>query len=611
MSPNASSILSQSRSNLGVIFMTTSRKSVFLLAAAAALLAAQASPVIHSSTATAPKAEVGGLTAVLAEASWHSCRLIDSLEYRDESVSPSALSHDELFYRVALRNLLPVPRTFKISASANRSADSCRIVTLEPMSTATVTLPLAFAHENRTSGYHFTISEPNPPAASSNGENDEIINLSTHSARYEPHGADPNLLLSDGITRDSILPSFRNDFNTVELRRKAEDWPRDFRAYLPFDAVCLAKTVASSLSDDTRSALRAFELLGGKVMTMEDGALHPKDIESQAKSAMGQRIGDLDVSHYYYRYSSRSKFSDNVAKVPIQVGRSLPVGILIAFLALVAIVVMPATVWYCARKNRRLFLLAALPGSALALTIVVALVALAAYGTTPTVRVQAVTILDPESRLAVSRGQFAVFAPGQVSRNMSIPSDASFRLRGRQDGYLVVRCGETFRLEGEWIKPLSAAFFDFERAERRSERLEVKRGADGNISVANLLGLPIVGGQLQLDGQRYKIPPLAPGEETSVAGTPFAALSAKHLRSPAEELAAAFFGKSADYGRNWSKTLEIADGERTAMPDGTYIVRLTGSPFFPSPLAETKSYETAEAVVAGCVAPEGGKETAK
>ena len=224
---------------------------------------------------------------------------------------------------------------------------------------------------------------------------------------------------------------------------------------------------------------------------------------------------------------------------------------------------------------------------------------------------QTVTILDPESRLAVSRGQFAIFAPGQVTRKMSIPSDASFRLRGRDDDHLIMKCGETFRLDGDWVKPLSAAFFDFERAERRSERLDVKRGADGKISVANLLGSPIVGGQLQLDGQRYKIPPLEPGEETSVVGIPFAALSAKHLRSSAEELAAAFFGKSAEYGRGWSKTQEIAGGEKTAMPDGTYIVRLAGSPFFPSPLAETKSYETAEAVVAGCVAPEGGKEATK
>ena len=588
-------------------------KPILLFVAAAALAAAQAKPSIHTSGMPAP-AKVGGLTAVLTEANWQSCRLIDSLEYRDESVSPSALSHDELFYRVSLRNLMSVPRTFKVSASAARSSDSYRTVTIEPMSAVTVTLPLAFAHENRASGYHFSISEPKPPATTSQFRGIEHISLSSHAANYETSGADPNLLLSDGITRDSILPSFKYDFNTVELRRKPDDWPRDFRAYLPFDSVCLAKNVASSLSDETRAALRAYELLGGEVMTMEDGARHPKDIEARAKAAMGRRHGDLEVSYSYYRNSSNSNFSDNVAKVPIQVGRSLPVGILIAFLALVAIVVMPITVWYCAKKNRRLFLLAALPGSALALTIVVTIVALVAYGTTPTVRVQAVTILDPESHFAVSRGQFAIFAPGQVTRKMSIPSDASFRLRGRayrDYDHLIVKCGETFRLDGDWVKPLSAAFFDFERAERRSERLDVKRGADGKISVANLLGSPIVGGQLQLDGQRYKIPPLEPGAETPVVGIPFAALSAKHLRSSAEELATAFFGKSAEYGRSWSKTQEIAKGERTAMPDGTYIVRLAGSPFFPSPLAETKSYETAEAVVAGCVAPEGGKEAAK
>ena len=590
--------------------MTTYRKPILLFAVAVALSAAQAKPSIHTSGMPAPE-KVGGLTAVLTEANWQSCLRIDSLEYRDESVSPSALSHDEPFYRVSLRNLMSVPRTFKVSASANRSSDSYRIVTIEPMSAATVTLPLAFTSENRSTGYYFSIHEQNPPATSSQAKDVEIINLSNLAVNYESNGADPNLLLSDGITRDSILPSFKHEFNTVELRRKPDDWPRDFRAYLPFDSVCLAKNIASLLSDETRAALRAYELLGGEVMTMEDGARHPKDIEARAKSAMGRRVGDLDISYSYYRNNSNSKFSDNVAKVPIQVGQSLPVGILIAFLALVALVVMPVTVWYCARKNRRLFLLAALPGSALALTVVVALVALVAYGTTPTVRVQTVTIFDPESRFAVSRGQFAIFAPGQVTKEMSIPSDASFRLRGRNDDYLIVKCGETFRLDGDWVKPLSAAFFDFERAERRSERLDVRRGADGKISVANLLGSPIVGGQLQLDGQRYKIPPLEPGEETSVVGIPFATLSAKHLMSSAEELAAAFFGKSAEYGRSWSKTLEIAGGEKTAMPDGTYVVRLAGSPFFPSPLAETKSYETAEAVVAGCVAPEGGKEAAK
>ena len=84
--------------------MTTHRKSVLLFAVAAALSAAQAKPSIHTSGMPAPE-KVGGLTAVLTEANWQSCLRIDSLEYRDESVSPSALSHDELFYRVSLRNL--------------------------------------------------------------------------------------------------------------------------------------------------------------------------------------------------------------------------------------------------------------------------------------------------------------------------------------------------------------------------------------------------------------------------------------------------------------------------------------------------------------------------
>ena len=601
--------------------MTIYKKAILLFAAVAALSTAQALSLVPTSGMPAP-GKIGGLTAVLPDASWQSCMQIGSLDYRDESVAPSSLSHDEPLCRVSVRNLLPVPRTLKISAGASHSADSHRIVALEPMATATVTLPVVFAFESGShNSHHIFITEPNPPAAAVRAhagrafENIKLANRTTE--YYESHKvsgdhANPSLLLSDGIARDAIRPSFKDDFDTVELRRKADDWPRDFRAYLPFDAVCLAKDVEAVLSDEARTALRAYELLGGEVMTMEDGAQPPKDIESRAKAAQTRRTGDLETTYYTYKYHPGNTFSDNVEKVPIQVGRSLPVGILIAFLALVALVIMPAMVWYCAKKNRRLLLLAALPGSALALTVVVALVALAAYGTTPTVRVQAVTILDPQSRLAVTRGQFAVFAPGQATGKMSIPADASFRLRGRADGHLEAQFGEACRLEGDWIKPLSAAFFDFERAERRSERLDVKRGPGEGVTVANLLGSPVVGGQLQLDGKRYKIPSLAPGEQTTIVGIPFAALSAKSLgSSPAEELAETFFGKSGEYGREWDTTQKIVNSERFIIPAETYIVRVAGSPFFPSPLAGTKSYETAEAVVAGCVAPEDGKEAAK
>ena len=68
------------------------------------------------------------------------------------------------------------------------------------------------------------------------------------------------------------------------------------------------------------------------------------------------------------------------------------------------------------------------------------------------------------------------------------------------------------------------------------------------------------------------------------------------------------FGKGTSYGRNWKDITELIEKDKLLLPDRTYVVRLAGSPFFPSPLASRKTYETAEAVVAGRIADDGGKE---
>lgn len=265
---------------------------------------------------------------------------------------------------------------------------------------------------------------------------------------------------------------------------------------------------------------------------------------------------------------------------------------------------MPGIVFVCAKRNRRLLILAALPGTAFALTLVVATIALIAYGTTPTVRIQSVTILDPGSRLAVTRGQFAVFAPGNVTEEMSIPSDVSFRLRGRGNERFTASFGESCRLSGDWVKPLTATFFDFERAERRSERLNVRPTQDGDLVFANLLGVPVTGGTARFGNSRYKVPALAPGEQATVKGEPLPDKAAANAPLPHETL----FEKGTSYGRNWKDITELIEKDKLLLPDRTYVVRLAGSPFFPSPLASRKTYETAEAVVAGRIADDGGKE---
>ncbi|MBR4260257.1 MAG: hypothetical protein IKQ17_14590 [Kiritimatiellae bacterium] len=587
--------------------MTTYRQFVLIFAAALAV-SSSAVPAKALSVTPGPKTEkkeIGGSTAVLSPASWNTCSRIDALEYCDETVVGSDITHDEPLSRIALRNTLPFPRTIQVSVQAPRSALSTRTVTLGPGASATITLPGVFTVEDSYSygESDITLFEAKPP--NSNGPKSESLQLSSrvsdfHNSAY----GRANLLLSAGIVRDAVLPAFKHDFNSVELRRDAADWPRDFRAYLPFDAVCMTKEVADALPEESRAALRAFDILGGAVITFADGKSVPSNIQSKADAAQKRRIGDLNVQKYYYSGTPDSHFTENHACVPINVGKSLPVGLLVFLLLLVAFIVMPGIVFMCAKRNRRLLILAALPGTAFALTLVVAAIALIAYGTTPTVRIQSVTILDPESRLAVTRGQFAVFAPGNVTEEMSIPSDVSFRLRGRGNERFTASFGESCRLAGDWVKPLTATFFDFERAERRSERLDVRPTQDGDLVFANLLGIPVTGGTARFGNIRYKVPPLAPGEQATVKGEPLSDNAAANAPLPHETL----FEKGTSYGRNWKDITELIDKDKMPLPDRTYVVRLAGSPFFPSPLASRKTYETAEAVVAGRIADDGGKE---
>ena len=239
--------------------MTTYRKFVLIFAAALAV-SSSAVPAKALSVTPGPKTEkklIGGSTAVLSPASWKSCSRIDALEYCDETVVGSNITHDEPLSRIALRNTLPFPRTIQVSVQAPRSALSTRTVALGPGASATITLPGVFTVED---GHSYgessvTLFEAKPP--NSNGPKSEPIQLSSrvsdfhHASYHASYGYtvenDVNLLLSAGIVRDAVLPAFKHDFNSVELRRDAADWPRDFRAYLPFDAVCMTKEVADAL----------------------------------------------------------------------------------------------------------------------------------------------------------------------------------------------------------------------------------------------------------------------------------------------------------------------------------------------------------------------------
>ena len=98
----------------------------------------------------------------------------------------------------------------------------------------------------------------------------------------------------------------------------------------------MTKEVADALPEESRAALRAFDILGGAVITFADGKSVPSNIQSTADAAQKRRIGDLNVQKYYYSGTPDSHFTENHACVPINVGKSLPVGLLVFLLLLVA-----------------------------------------------------------------------------------------------------------------------------------------------------------------------------------------------------------------------------------------------------------------------------------
>ena len=174
--------------------MTTYRKSVLLFAAALAAfpLAFHAKALSIVPNPKTEKKEIGGSTAVLSPASWKSCSLIDALEYRDETVVGSDITHDTQLSRIALRNTLPFPRTIQVSVQAPRSALSTRTVALGPGASATITLPGVFTVED---GHSYgessvTLFEAKPP--NSNGPKSEPIQLS---GRVLPYSQCPPPLL--------------------------------------------------------------------------------------------------------------------------------------------------------------------------------------------------------------------------------------------------------------------------------------------------------------------------------------------------------------------------------------------------------------------------------
>lgn len=546
---------------------------------------------------------------------------IQGLEEEHSVLCAKTIRHGTPILHLSLRNTLNVARTFELETRITRCAPAVRSVTLAPFGSVKVSFPLLFVSEYDRNWYQrdILLKEPYPPKGVKSQPPGEYVRINfgdvfDFADAYGSHSENESLLLASSISYEQLQKTFSEARGIKDAKGKLEtftfhaaaapeilnEWPRDYRAYLTFDAVLAPPSVFDALPAEVRQALAAYERLGGSLIKTEEDVAGGFSAASAANDAISRfqesrrlLVGDCKLKSYGHPSNTR----DNLERIPIRVGTTLPAGFIILLLAIFSFVFVPFIVWLCANKNKRILVLVILPGAAFSLAVLVGIIALVTFGTTPTVRLQSVTLLDQTTRLAVTRGQFAVFAPGNTDGELSIPSDATLAIRDTNGENFAgsITYDDAIRLKGKWIPPLTATFFDFTRASQRAEKLDVRLGTNGTVTVANLLGVPVTEGCLRHGHAYYTIPALQPGEKAELA-------SRSHTTGDVNKWDYELFSDHTDYGRHWGKINLVLD--RGHIPNNSYYLKTASSPFFPNPFGERETKSSIASIILGTYAEE-------
>lgn len=522
-------------------------------------------------------------------------------------------------------------RSFIVKAITGRSALVGKNFSIQPGATVefTLFLPLALEQGYRFGTCDLSIFETTPGARADRNMQSTSFSMGS----FTPGSNDvPIFLLSAGISSKKLwgdLTKAMNEtnylqrhteesshryhrakgkgrgspyrFDAKQFRFPAEKWPVDWRIYSTYDSIFITANEYASLGTDAKSALDTYRTLGGAVFVTKgnDGFADVQEAAAALKpidEACDILSGDIQMN-----YGSDSALLGDLKRIPMEAKATVPVKTLLLVLALFACIIVPVAVLRSVKRNTRIRLLAILPGAAAVFALVVAVSAYAFFGTTPTVRLQSVTVLDQTTKKAVTLGQFCVFSPVSLDGQIAFPSDAAFarrhvRAQNDDDELVTVDSADEQRLVDGWVKPLVSAFFDFSRACERPERLDFRVSPNGDVSVVNLLGAKIKSGHANVGGALWAFHDVEPGatakaEKLGGAGAP---------RPPVPPRAMyPFYDEQTTYGRSWEGNLKFVAESCKKMSPGEYVVEVEGSPFFTSPLQRKKSNTSAAGLVFG------------
>jgi len=473
-----------------------------------------------------------------------------------------------------------------------------------------------------------------------NGE----VHLPSMNQAFEPHrGARVCILVSRKLSMDNLdrklhvkLKSRDDAGGTRRSHRTAQNmpyflarsdyeisaWSDNWLSYSGFDGVVLSEDDMTDASGPVREAVRRYVECGGALIIA--GAKRAPDgwrasqvgtVEDMKEYAVGfGRIvlypaadfrqlasSELDVLWKIWcatqnPWRGLEDGSNANKEFPVIGSLLIPVRGMFYFLLVFSILIGPVNLIVLARIKRRIWTLWTIPCVSAITCVAIFSYFLLAEGVTPTTRVESLTLLNEQSRHAVTLARVAIYCPLTPAGGLHFGHETEVTP-------LVMRRGwgkGSFRwmdwtrdqhLGGGWVTARIPVHLRVRKNEIRRERLQVSFKDETRPSVVNGFGERIERAVVaDSSGRLYECRNVVAGSRATLVPLALPRLSANR-----PDFLRGVYGGS----HRWTQTLSSITNEPSAyMTPGTYVVALEGTPVMKSGL-RGKAVMEARSVVLG------------
>ena len=305
---------------------------------------------------------------------------------------------------------------------------------------------------------------------------------------------------------------------------EASGWSESWLAFTPFDLVVMSRTDLAAMTAAQQSALWSYVEAGGGLAVLGLAEL-PKAWQSavartvnsvrstKVQAGFGQVLL-LDASVITGLERTQVDAMRDLARECGQVWTSMPTegnannefpviediripvrGIVFIMLAFI-LVVGPLNIFFCARANRRTAMLWTIPLISFITCAIVFGYSLMSEGITPSLRTEAITVLDQAAHRATTLARQAFYTPLTPGGGLRYSHDTEVtplvdvnRYNGGNSRELEL--SQSQHLTRGWITARVPAHFALRKAETRRERITMQKLPDGRVTVVNGLGADI------------------------------------------------------------------------------------------------------------------------